>query len=135
MGLDRDYARAVGTIVGFVWTLPNTVLGAVLGLLTFRVPRLSNGVVLFDRGGRGVSAILSRLGRTAMTVGFVVIGTEPVRGELLRHELAHVRQYRVWGPLFLPLYGALYLRYGYDRHPFEVAASGGARRAKTPARW
>jgi hypothetical protein len=124
--LDRDYARVVATIAGFVWTLPNTVLGTVIGLLTFHLPRLSSGVLLFDRGPRGVSAILSRLGRTAMTVGFVVIGTEPVRGELLRHELVHVRQYRVWGPLFLPLYGALYLRYGYDRHPFELAASRGA---------
>ena len=126
MGLDRDYARVVATIAGFVWTLPNTVLGTVIGLLTFHLPRLSSGVLLFDRGPRGVSAILSRLGRTAMTVGFVVIGTEPVRGELLRHELVHVRQYRVWGPLFLPLYGALYLRYGYDRHPFELAAFRGA---------
>jgi hypothetical protein len=28
----------------------------------------------------------------------------------------------MWGPLFLPVYGLLFLRYGYRRHPFEVAA-------------
>jgi len=26
-------------------------------------------------------------------------------------------------PLFLPVYGLLFLRYGYRRHPFEVAAT------------
>ena len=118
-----DYAGAVAGTLGFVWTLPNTVLGTIIGLLTFQIPRVSSGVLLFDRGPRGVSSILSRLGRTAMTVGFVVVGTERIDGELLRHELVHVGQYRRWGPLFLPVYGALYLRFGYDRHPFELAAS------------
>jgi hypothetical protein len=53
-GSSRHYARLVLTALGFVWTLPNTLLG-------------------------------------------------------------------VLGPLFLPVYGALYLRYGYERHPFELA--------------
>ena len=120
----RDYARRVATVAGFVWTLPNTILGLLLGLCTFQRPRLDRGVVLFDRGSRGVSVLLERLGRTAMTVGFVVIAVERVHGALLEHELRHVRQYCVWGPLFLVVYGGLFLRYGYDRHPFERAAAG-----------
>jgi hypothetical protein len=112
-------------VAGFVWTLPNTMVGLVVGLCTFQRPRISRGVLLFDRRPRGVSALLRRLRRTAMTVGFVVIAAEPVHGELLEHELRHVRQYCVWGPLFLVVYGGLYLRYGYDRHPFERAAARG----------
>ena len=113
-------------VAGFLWTLPNTVLGLLLGLCTFQRPRVCRDVMLFDREPRGVSAILKRLGRTAMTVGFVVIAVEPVHGELLEHELRHVRQYCLWGPLFLAAYGVLYLRYGYDRHPFELAAARSA---------
>ncbi len=45
-----------------------------------------------------------------------------MQGELLAHELHHVRQYRALGPLFLPVYGLLFLRYGYRRHPMELAA-------------
>ena len=31
---------------GFLWTLPNTLLGLVLGILTFQKPRLHHGVVI-----------------------------------------------------------------------------------------
>jgi hypothetical protein len=111
------------TALGFLWTLPNTIIGLLVGSLTFQVPRATAGVLLFDRRPRGVSKVLARLGRTAMTIGFVVIGTQRVHGPLLDHELRHVRQYCRWGPFFLPVYGLLYLRFGYDRHPFELAAS------------
>jgi hypothetical protein len=110
---------------GFLWTLPNTVIGVVLGALTFQRPRYAAGVLLFDRSPRGLSWLLHRMGRAAMTVGFVVIGTQRVDGLLLAHEKRHVLQYCRWGPLFLPVYGLLYLRYGYERHPFEVAAARG----------
>ena len=111
--------------LGFLWTLPNTLIGLLLGALTFQRPRIGDGVLVFDRAPRGVSWILRRMGRAAMTVGFVVLGAETVSGPLLAHEKRHVAQYCRWGPLFLPVYGLLYLRYGYERHPFEVAASRG----------
>jgi hypothetical protein len=109
-------------IAGFVWTLPNTVLGVVVGLLTFQRPRLVEGAVLFDRAPRGPSWILLKFNRVAMTLGIVVIAGVPLQGTLLRHELHHVRQYRAWGPLFIPVYLILFLLFGYRRHPFEVAA-------------
>ncbi len=56
--------------LGFVWTSPNTLLGLVLGLLTFQVPRVDGGVLLFDRAPRGLTWLLPRLGRSAMTVDF-----------------------------------------------------------------
>jgi hypothetical protein len=112
--------------LGFVWTLPNTVLGLLIGLLTFQFPRAEAGVLIFDRTPRGLSgtpisrAVFRRF--TAFTVGAVIVAREPVGGILLQHEFAHVRQYRLWGPLYLPVYGLLYLLFGYRRHPFERAA-------------
>lgn len=109
-------------LIGFAWTLPNTLLGLALGLLTFQAPRLHGGAILFDRSPRGVSHGLRLLRRTAMTVGFVIMATKPVEGRLLVHERHHIRQYMAWGPLFIPVYFAIGVRYGYRRHPWEVAA-------------
>jgi hypothetical protein len=108
--------------LGFVWTLPNTLLGLALGLLTFQVPRIRDGLVLFDRTPRGLTSLLPRLGRTAMTVGFVIVSARPLEGRLLAHERHHVHEYLVWGPLFIPVYLLVALRYGYRRHPMELAA-------------
>ncbi|HXF36164.1 MAG TPA: hypothetical protein VNO17_03165 [Actinomycetota bacterium] len=108
--------------LGFVWTLPNTVLGLVLGLLTFQRPRLVQGLVVFDRTERGLTWLLRRMGRTAMTVGHVVVSARPLEGALLAHERQHVRQYRRWGPFFIPAYLLLAIPFGYRRHPFERAA-------------
>jgi hypothetical protein len=108
--------------LGFVWTSPNTLLGLLLGLFTFQVPHLRHGLVLFDRHARGVTWLMPRLGRTAMTVGFVIVSARPLEGRLLAHERHHVRQYMTWGPLFIPIYFALAAAFGYHRHPMEVAA-------------
>lgn len=112
--------------MGFVWTLPNTILGLVLGLLTFQVPRVADGALIFDRTPRGLTWLMPKLDRTAMTVGFVIVSAEPVRGALLAHERHHIRQYGAWGPLFIPVYLALAVPYGYRRHPMEVAAQRAA---------
>lgn len=108
--------------LGFVWTAPNTLLGLLLGLLTFQVPRLAHGLVLFDRHPRGLTRLLSLLHRSTMTVGFVVVSAVSVEGRLLAHEAHHVRQYQAWGPLFIPVYLLLGLVFGYRRHPMEIAA-------------
>jgi hypothetical protein len=108
--------------LGFLWTLPNTLIGLVLGVFTFQIPRLDHGVVIFDRAARGLTALLPRLGRTAMTIGFVIVSARPLEGRLLAHERQHVRQYRAWGPFFIPAYLVVAVRYGYRRHPMELAA-------------
>jgi hypothetical protein len=107
---------------GFVWTLPNTVLGLVLGSLTFQFPRVQGGVVIFDRSARGLTWLMPRMHRSAMTIGEVIISAEPVAGALLAHEMHHVRQYRTLGPFFIPLYFLLAAGFGYRRHPMERAA-------------
>jgi hypothetical protein len=119
------------TWLGFVWTSPNTLLGLLLGLLTFQVPRRAHGLVLFDRGPRGLTWVMLRANRAAMTLGFVVLSAVPVEGRLLAHERWHVHQYCRWGPLFIPVYLLLALVYGYRRHPMEVRAEAEAVRATT----
>jgi hypothetical protein len=112
--------------LGFVWTLPNTILGLVAGLLTFQRPRLAGDIMVFDRRPRGLTRLMVTLNRTAMTVGFVVVSAEPLEGHLLAHERYHVRQYCAWGPLFIPVYLLLAIGYGYRRHPIELAAQRAA---------
>ena len=113
--------RGVLTWLGFVWTLPNTLIGLVAGLLTFQTPRV-DGALIFDRGPRGLTAALQRFDRSAMTVGFVIVSAAPVEGTLLAHERHHIKQYCAWGPLFIPVYLLLAIPYGYARHPMELAA-------------
>jgi hypothetical protein len=108
--------------LGFVWTLPNTILGLALGLFTFQLPRVRHGLITFGRVPRGLTRLMPRMGRTAMTVGFVVLSARPLEGGLLAHERHHVRQYMAWGPLFIPVYFLLVIPYGYRRHPMELAA-------------
>jgi hypothetical protein len=109
-------------LLGFFWTLPNTLLGLGLGLLTFQAPRAHGGAIVFDRAPRGLTRLLRAMDRTAMTVGFVIVAAVPVEGRLLEHERHHVRQYMLWGPLFIPVYLVLAVPFGYRRHPMERAA-------------
>ena len=108
--------------LGFVWAMPNTLLGLVIGALTFQAPRIHGGAIVFDRGPRGVTWLLRAMNRTAMTLGFVIVSAAPVEGRLLAHERHHVRQSMLWGPLFVPVYLALAIPFGYRRHPMERAA-------------
>ena len=108
--------------LGFAWTLPNTVIGLLLGALTFQLPRSRGGAIVFDRAPRGLTSGLLAMHRTAMTVGFVIVSAVPVQGTLLAHERHHISQYMVWGPLFIPVYLLLALVFGYGRHPMERAA-------------
>jgi hypothetical protein len=112
--------------LGFLWTSPNTLLGLLLGALTFQLPRIEGGLIVFDRAPRGLTRLMPKLGRSAMTVGFVIVSSVRVEGRLLAHERHHVRQYMAWGPLFVPVYLALAIPFGYRRHPMERAAERAA---------
>jgi hypothetical protein len=112
----------VGTALGFVWSLPNTLIGLALGALSFVRPRLERGVLVFEGPPRGVTWILARMHRAAMTLGFVILSGVPVDDRLLEHELAHVRQSMALGPFFIPVYVLLAIPFGYRRHPMERSA-------------
>jgi hypothetical protein len=109
------------TWLGFCWTVPNTILGLIVGLFTFQMPRI-DGAIIFDATPRGLTKLMPRLHRTAMTVGFVIVSAVPVTGRLSAHERHHIKQYCALGPLFIPVYLGLAIPYGYKRHPMELSA-------------
>lgn len=130
--------------LGSVWTLPNTLIGALLGVVGMTRgarARISDGAVVFHHYPWGPGGALT-LGQVILHTGDSLdsrcltyarrAGLSPDEAcEDLRlgdHERAHVYQYLLFGPLFLPLYAACG---GISaRNPFERAAdryaSGGA---------
>lgn len=129
--------RRIGWWLGYVWALPNTLLGvACLPLVA-----VSGGRVRFQQGvmelyGGFAAWLLRTVGRgaRAMALGHVILARDRAWLEFTRdHEHVHVRQYTIWGPLFLPAYAGSSLlcllrgqdpyrdnwfeRQAYARHP------------------
>jgi hypothetical protein len=101
--------RYIGYPFGYLWALPNTLLGVAFLPLTL----LSGGRVRFQRGAMelygGFAAWFLRKvcrGAGAMTLGHVILGRDRAMLDYTRdHEHVHVFQYMCWGPFFLPMYG------------------------------
>jgi hypothetical protein len=99
------------TIARYGWAFPNTIIG-----LTFApIAWLSAGEVKVVDGvlevhSPTIAAILRSCvplpgGAVAITFGHVVIGRDrDWLAESRQHERVHVRQYELWGPLFIPAY-------------------------------
>ena len=119
----------------YCWALPNTLLGLIVvpaAVLSGGRARRVEGVLEVD--GPVVAWLLRHLvplrgGALALTLGHVVLGRDAAALARSRtHERVHVRQYEVWGPLFIPAYliaGLLaYVRGGhpYWDNPFEREA-------------
>jgi hypothetical protein len=132
-----------GTLVlGMLWTLPNSLFGLLLGAIGFVFgarmrwqPRELALVVSRWPWGRG----------GALTLGNVIVhtgerldtpcptyahraghGIEPLVS-LADHERAHVYQYMLLGPLFVPLYllcGGVSVRNRFERAADRYAQSG-----------
>lgn len=125
------------TLLGKIWTLPNTLLGLALGLpgLLFGARiRFGDNAILFYN-----LPLLSHLPPMAVTFGNVVLYRKDAwperevrrydgrgRQQIRHHERAHTVQYEIWGPLFLPVYLLLALKPG--RHPLETQADRWAER-------
>jgi hypothetical protein len=121
----------------FVWTVPNTVLGAALVLvgLSRASVRVVDGVL--EAHGPVLAWLLRNLvpmsgGAAALTLGHVVVGRDAQSLEATRaHERVHVRQYETWGLLFIPAYlvasvtAALRGRHFYFDNTFELEAYRG----------
>jgi hypothetical protein len=128
----RKIALRIAQCLGALWTLPNTLVGLVAGLgalASGAQARLEHGALVFHgvRFGPG----------GALTLGQVILHTGESLDVIARtywcrqhggndcvrigdHERAHVYQYLVLGPFFLPLY---FLCGGISwRNRFEQAA-------------
>jgi hypothetical protein len=87
------------------------------------------------RAARWLPVIAGRLSgmqapAAAVTLGRTIIVHPRVKltGRLLRHELAHVRQWQRYPVTFPARYVINHLRFGYEANPYEVearAAEGG----------
>lgn len=127
----------------YLWALPNTLLGLALLPLALlpggRVCRVTGVLEVWGPPVAGFLRLATPLvagGAAAVTLGHVVLARDDfVRQATRVHERAHVRQYEVWGPLFLPAYGCASLfclctgRRPYYDNPFERAARRAEREA------
>jgi hypothetical protein len=95
----------------YIWASPNTLVGlmlVVLNGLTKGSVEIVDGVL--EARGPFLAWLLRRCtllpgGVAAITFGHVVLGRDREMLALCRtHEHAHVRQYEVWGPSFIPVY-------------------------------
>lgn len=97
-------------IWSYAWASPNTAIGLVLGLaaLAFGARCQSRqGAIEFFGGRLGAVFAAPWLACPfrAVTLGHVILATDDRTLDCARaHEQVHVRQYELWGPLFLPAY-------------------------------
>ncbi|MHA6204092.1 hypothetical protein ACXU4B_06710 [Dyella soli] len=138
----RRTATAAMVVLGMLWTSPNTVLGLLAGglgmLLGARVQwRAREQAIVFRRWPWGAGG--------ALTLGNVILYTgdnldtpcltyahragrcSEAAIVLADHERAHVYQYMLFGPLFLPLYllcGGVSVRNPFERAADRYAQSG-----------
>ncbi|HYT25580.1 MAG TPA: hypothetical protein VEP73_03740 [Actinomycetota bacterium] len=106
---------------GYLWAAPNSLVGLVGAASSGGRPVRWRGVLLCEGGRAGLARFLAWRGFCAITLGHVIVASEPLDDHLLAHELGHVRQHERWGPLFYPAYLLASLA-GYRRNPFERAA-------------
>lgn len=129
-------------VLGMAWTLPNTALGLIAGAAS-----VARGAHVHLRP-RDLAIVFHRVPfgpGGALTLGNVILHTgasldercityahraghgEEPRILLADHERAHVYQYMVLGPLFLPLYGlcgGVSVRNRFERAADRYAMSG-----------
>ncbi len=130
----RTYCKPLLKLIAYVWALPNTILGILLGLPMIILGGKANivdGVIEFHGGwaGRFFATRPRPFCFGAITIGHTILGTcQNTLGVLRRHEHVHVRQYEQWGLFFLPAYGLSSLweichgRDGYRQNYFERQA-------------
>lgn len=128
--------------LGMAWTLPNTLLGLVLGMAGLALgarPHLDRGelALVFNHWPWGPGGAItfgnvilhtgSSLDVHCMTYAHRAGHCQQPEVRLGDHERAHVYQYMVLGPLFLPLYllcGGISVRNRFERAADRYALSG-----------
>lgn len=124
-------------IPGYIWGLPTTLLGLIVGVLFYRITQLRfrDGCLEAVAGTRnGRTRIWNR--PTAQTIGWLIVYAQArdiAPGRLSVHERVHVVQSHLLGPFMLPMYGIAHLivwaLQGFKDHhdaylgnPFEIQA-------------
>lgn len=138
----RGVLRGLARVAGMLWTLPNTVLGVLAGGIGIAFGAHAHLyardlAIVFHRWPWGPGGALT-LGNVILHTGdsldapCVTYAHRAGHGDeapilLADHERAHVFQYMVLGPLFLPLYllcGGISVRNRFERAADRYARSG-----------
>ena len=129
--------NTLATICGMLWTLPNTLLGLLVGVIGFAYPEaLTNTAIEMVAYKVGLLQWLMGLnGTNAVTFGNVIIyrDTSLMSNRITSHEHAHIYQYMCLGILFIPTYILFYLiaamisGNGYYYNWFEIDARNAER--------
>ena len=132
----------VARVLGVVWTLPNTLLGLIAGVAGMpwgarpRFNRRDCAVVFhyWPWGPGGAITLGNTILHTGDTLDCECVTYEHRAGQqqhppikLGDHERAHVYQYMVLGPLFLPVYllcGGVSVRNPFERAADRYAMTG-----------
>ena len=95
----------------YLWASPTTMVGLAVAFALIRRGQMALVDGVIEAHGPLLARALRRLtplaggGAMAITLGHVVIGRDAASLEITRtHERVHVRQYELWGPLFVPVY-------------------------------
>jgi hypothetical protein len=144
----RRYHISVIRLLRYLWAGPTTIASLVFAVVLLKRGHLAlvDGVVeahgpLLCRALKHLTPLDGHNGAAAITLGHVVIGRSArVLEKTREHERAHVRQYELWGPFFVPAYllaGLWALVCGHDPYldnPFEREARSNER-SLTPTSW
>lgn len=128
--------------LGHLWALPLTCAGLVLAIASgARFAGVREGAIDILAPRRGPMAAFFRLARVhAFTWGETIVYRDALclaDRRLRRHERAHVRQARAWGPLLALAYPASSIwqvlrgQHAYRDNAFEVAARAAETSAPT----
>lgn len=96
----------------YLWAGPGSMVGVLLAMLTWRRAHVAIVDGVLEVHSPGLAWALAHLtplcgGAAAITFGHVVLARDQAALDDTRaHERVHVRQYEVWGPLFIPAYVA-----------------------------
>lgn len=138
----RSPWRSIGLVLGMIWASPNSLIGLAgggLGMLFGAKPALSvrDFALVFHHWPWGPGGAIT-LGNTILHTGST-LDSECVtyehragrcqhpRIKIGDHERAHVYQYMVLGPLFLPVYlvcGGVSVRNPFERAADRYAMTG-----------
>lgn len=101
------FRKSGGRGLRYLWAAPITSIGLTAGIMTLTTGgrgQIRRGALEFH-GGFAAWMLDHIAGASAMTLGHVILGRDPLCLDICReHEQAHVRQAERWGPFFLPAY-------------------------------
>ena len=101
--------RKIAKVLGFLWAIPNTIVGLVAALACRSYPMCWSAK---DMAWHCVASKWPSRRFCAITLGCVIVYRDVyilADGTIVKHELEHVRQGMILGPLHFPIYGLLSL--------------------------